>query len=727
MFNKVGRYEIKGELGRGGMATVYRGYDPMFEREVAVKIMPREFLKDAAFRARFEREAKTIALLEHPAILPVYDFGEEDNQPYFIMRLMAGGTLGERLKHGALSLEEIVRIMNRLAPALDLAHSKGIVHRDLKPANILFDIEGNPYISDFGIAKMLQQASSITGSGLIGTPSYMSPEQARGETDIDSRSDIYALGVILYEMLSGQLPFQADTPIAVVMQHLSSPVPRIIETDPKLPVSCQQILDAAMAKEREERFANATQIALSLEAISRNEPLPQFALSTDTTRPHQPLDDDAGKKQQEGEAASPKITSLTSFKCPQCGAPIEIPPGVSSTKCGYCGASIIIPKELRAKIEATERKKIRKTDEPKVEIEIPLAPPPAPPALPTYPKPLVGAEATATITVFVLSCIALTAFAIIVATTDLKRLRDNITDRITATPFFVIGDAATPAAASTSSSTARATPITLAASSDAALIVNGDNIFQDPQALSIDANNNYYVSDGKAVRIFKFDSSGKLVHQWAVDTKSAYGSRSLVADRFGNLYVVQDGVILKYNAISGVLQSKITDSNGAGFLDMATLPDGGFATTWYSNRDDIVRFNANAQMMFRVQKAISGQTDKPEKLLRIAVDSLGNIYTAGDDNGVIVKYSSEGKFLIKFGSAGSGAGQFQSISGIAVAPDRTRVYVSDLNGIQAFDSDGRYLGVSKPSGGFVHDIVFNDKGELFGFIGNKVYKLTLPR
>ena len=639
------------------------------------------------------------------------------------MRLMAGGTLAERLKYGALSLDEIVRIMNRLAPALDLAHSKGVVHRDLKPANILFDIEGNPYISDFGIAKMLQQASSITGSGLIGTPSYMSPEQARGETDIDSRSDIYSLGVILYEMLSGQLPFQADTPIAVVMQHLSSPVPRIIETDPKLPASCQQILDAAMAKERERRFANAMQIAQSLEAISRNEPLPQFALSTDTTRPHQPLDDDAGKKQQEKESASPKITSLTSFKCPQCGAPIEIPSGVSSTKCSYCGASIIIPKELRAKIEATERKKIRKTDEPKVEIEIPLAPPPAPPALPTYPKPLIGAEATATIAVFILSCIALTAFAIVVATTDLKRLRDNITDRIPATPFLAIGDAATPAAASTSSSATRAT----AAVSDAALIVNGDGIFQDPQALSIDANNNYYVSDGKAVRIYKFDSSGKLVHQWAVDTQSAYGSRSLAADRFGNLYVVQDGVLLKYNAISGALQSKITDSNGAGFLDVASLPDGGFTTTWYSSRDDIVRFNANAQMIFRVQKAVSSQTNKPEKLLRIAVDPSGNLYAAGDDNGVVVKYSSEGKFLIKFGSAGSGAGQFQSISGIAIAPDRARVYVSDLKGIQAFDSDGRYLGVSKPSGGFVHDITFNDKSEMFGLIGNKVYKLTLAK
>ncbi len=728
MFNKVGRYEIKGELGRGGMATVYRGYDPMFEREVAVKIMPREFLKDSSFRARFDREAKTIALLEHPAILPVYDFGEENGQPYFIMRLVSGGTLAERLAHGALSLDEIVRIMNRLAPALDLAHSRGIVHRDLKPANILFDTDGNPYISDFGIAKMLQQASSITGSGLIGTPSYMSPEQARGETDIDSRSDIYALGVILYEMLSGQQPFQADTPIAVVMKHIAEPVPHIMEMNPDLPLSCQQILNVAMAKERDERFANATQIAQSLEAISRDEPLPQFPVGTDATRPHKPLDSDTlSEKQKEREAASPKITSLTSFKCPQCGAPIEIPPKVSSTKCGYCGASIIIPKELRTKIEATERKKTVKPDEPKVEavekveIEIPLTPPP--PTLPTYPKPLIGAEATATVSIFVMSCIVLTTFALIVATSNLKGLRDNIVNQITATPGFFFGATASPSVASTPSSTVRAS----AAVSDAALIVNGDNIFQDPQALSIDANNNYYVSDGKAVRIFKFDPSGKLVHQWPVDTKSAYGSRSLVADRFGNLYAVQDGVILKYNAISGRLQSTITDSNGVGFLDMATLPDGSFAAAWYSNRDDLVRFNANAQMVFRVQKAISGQTNKPEKLLRIAVDSLGNMYMAGDDNGVVVKYSSEGKFLIKFGAAGSGAGQFQSITGIAVAPDRTRVYVTDLKGIQAFDSDGRYLGVSKPSGGLVHDIAFNDKSELFGFIGNKVYKLTPPR
>ena len=192
-----------------------------------------------------------------------------------------------------------------------------------------------------------------------------------------------------------------------------------------------------MAKEREERFANAMQIAQSLEAISRDEPLPQFALSTDATRPRQPLDDDTlNKKRQEQEAASPKITSLTSFKCPQCGAPIEIPAGSQFDQMRLLQRLHHHPQRIARQDRSNGKKKIRKTDEPKVEIEIPLATPPPPPALPTYPKPLVGAEATATITVFIMSCIALTAFAAIVATTDLKRLRDTLTDRITATPFL---------------------------------------------------------------------------------------------------------------------------------------------------------------------------------------------------------------------------------------------------------------------------------------------------
>jgi serine/threonine protein kinase len=175
---KFGRYEIRGEIGRGGMATVYHAYDPRFEREVALKVLPREMLHEVQFRTRFEREAKTIAMLEHPAIVPVYDFGEEDGQPYFVMRYMTGGALTDRMKKGPMSVQEVAHIFSHIAEALDDAHSKGIIHRDLKPGNILFDQFNEPYISDFGIAKLADSQANVTGSAIVGTPAYMSPEQA---------------------------------------------------------------------------------------------------------------------------------------------------------------------------------------------------------------------------------------------------------------------------------------------------------------------------------------------------------------------------------------------------------------------------------------------------------------------------------------------------------------------------------------------------------------------
>ena len=154
------------------------------------------------FRTRFEREAKTIAMLEHPAIVPVYDFGEEQGQPYFVMRYMTGGSLTDRMKKGPMPIQDVVHLFDRLSPALDEAHSKGIIHRDLKPGNILFDQYGEPYVSDFGIAKIASTQTNVTGSAIMGTPAYMSPEQAQGE-GIDGRSDIYGLGVILFELLTG--------------------------------------------------------------------------------------------------------------------------------------------------------------------------------------------------------------------------------------------------------------------------------------------------------------------------------------------------------------------------------------------------------------------------------------------------------------------------------------------------------------------------------------------
>src|SRR5919106_3890336 len=269
---KIGIYEVKSELGRGGMATVYRAYDSRFEREVAVKVLPHELLHaDPQFRLRFEREAKIIAQLEHSAIVPVYDVGESEGQPYFVMRYMNGGSLSERIKAGVFTLEETIQILGAIAPGLDEAHSKGIVHRDIKPSNILFDKRGNPYISDFGIAKLSQaQSGNVTGSAIIGTPAYMAPEQAQG-TEVDGRADIYALGIILFEILTGKQPYEADTPMAVAIKHITDPVPHIRQTNPKLPEGMETIIQKAMAKKKEGRFSTAVEMTSALREVARGD------------------------------------------------------------------------------------------------------------------------------------------------------------------------------------------------------------------------------------------------------------------------------------------------------------------------------------------------------------------------------------------------------------------------------------------------------------------------
>ncbi|RPI28310.1 MAG: serine/threonine protein kinase, partial [Chloroflexota bacterium] len=261
MPERIGRYEIKSELGRGGMASVYHAHDPRFKRDVAIKVLPPQFMHDPTFRARFEREAQTIASIEHPAIVPVYDFGEENGIPYLVMRYMPGGSLADLLKNGPLSLTETARIIARLAPALDEIHVRGIIHRDLKPANILFDQYGNACLSDFGIARLSEATTTLTGEAIIGTPSYMSPEQARGDRDIDGRSDIYALGAILFEMLTGKQPYEATTPMGIAMKQITEPVPRIREVRADLPPGCEDLITKAMAKNRDERFRTARDLA----------------------------------------------------------------------------------------------------------------------------------------------------------------------------------------------------------------------------------------------------------------------------------------------------------------------------------------------------------------------------------------------------------------------------------------------------------------------------------
>jgi serine/threonine protein kinase len=263
---KFSRYELREELGHGGMATVYRAYDPLFEREVALKILNRDLLEDTQVRERFERETKIIAKLEHAAIVPVYDVDRDNNQLFFVMRYMSGGSLTGRIQNRSLSLPLMAHIIQRVATALDYAHARGVIHRDLKPGNILFDEYNNAYISDFGIAKLTQATTTITKSGIIGTPTHMSPEQAKGEA-VDGRSDIYSLGVILFEMLSGKTPYDATTPLGMAFKHATYPVPRILNINPNLPAGVEGVIEKVMAKERERRYRSGVEFANAFVAI----------------------------------------------------------------------------------------------------------------------------------------------------------------------------------------------------------------------------------------------------------------------------------------------------------------------------------------------------------------------------------------------------------------------------------------------------------------------------
>ncbi|MCA9942644.1 MAG: protein kinase [Anaerolineales bacterium] len=260
--DNIGRYQIKSLLGRGGMAVVYLAFDPYMERQVAIKLLLKDRSYDDSLRSRFKRESRMVASLNHPAIVPVYDFGETDEQPYLVMRYMEGGSLRERLRHAPLSLAVVASILNQIAPALDTTHSHNIIHRDLKPSNILFDHDNKAYLADFGLAKFAEGTyTTLTrNDGMVGTPAYMSPEQIRAQAHLDGRTDIYALGVILFEMLAGKLPFTADGRLPVALMHLSDPVPDITTINPGLPPAISKIVCRAMAKSREDRFATASDL-----------------------------------------------------------------------------------------------------------------------------------------------------------------------------------------------------------------------------------------------------------------------------------------------------------------------------------------------------------------------------------------------------------------------------------------------------------------------------------
>ena len=261
----AGPYRVMEPLGRGGMASVYRAYEPGLDRQVALKVLPREFLHDPTFAKRFRQEAQVIARLEHPNIVPIYayDIDRAEGIPWMAMRLIAGGSLSQLLKRERPSFARAVAILRGVADALDYAHAKGIVHRDVKPHNVLLDDAGRVYLADFGIAKILESSVGLTATGMsTGTPQYMAPEQATG-TKVGPAADVYALGIVAYEMFTGHVPFSADTPVAIMMKHVQEPLP--LPPPDTVPESLLGPLLRCTAKKPEERWASAGAFVTALE------------------------------------------------------------------------------------------------------------------------------------------------------------------------------------------------------------------------------------------------------------------------------------------------------------------------------------------------------------------------------------------------------------------------------------------------------------------------------
>jgi serine/threonine protein kinase len=268
-----GAYTLEGEVGRGGMGVVFAARDLALKRRVAIKVLPPELAFRQEIKTRFMREAQTAARLSHPHIVPIHAVGDEGGLVYFVMGFVDGESLAARLKRRhALPAEEVRRIMKETADALGMAHSMGVIHRDIKPDNILLEgTRRRVMVTDFGIAKALSEAGpgTLTGTGIaIGTPHYMSPEQAAGERDIDARSDLYALGVVGYEMTTGELPFQAPTVPGILMKHISEPAPDIKQRRSDVPDDLAASIMRCLEKDPAARWPTAESLRRALESRS---------------------------------------------------------------------------------------------------------------------------------------------------------------------------------------------------------------------------------------------------------------------------------------------------------------------------------------------------------------------------------------------------------------------------------------------------------------------------
>lgn len=332
---QFGNYQIVAPLGEGGMAAVYKAYQPSMERFVAIKVLPRQMAASEEYLARFKQEAKLLAQLQHPHILPVFDYGEAEGYTYIVMSFVKSGTLADLMKKRRFSLSEIRNIISQVGGALGYAHARGMIHRDVKPSNVLIDESGNCLLTDFGLARMIESTSNLTSSGAImGTPAYMSPEQGAG-SKIDKRSDIYSLGIILFELLTGRVPYTADTPIAIVFKHIQDPLPSVRKYNPGISSELEMILFKVLAKKPEDRYQTVEDFVHALQQIVVSENIP---IEIDEQKTLQEAGflaaEKSAREQAEREAAEKIIREQAEREAVEKIASVPVGYGVAETAAG---------------------------------------------------------------------------------------------------------------------------------------------------------------------------------------------------------------------------------------------------------------------------------------------------------------------------------------------------------------------------------------------------------
>jgi predicted Ser/Thr protein kinase len=287
---EIGTYRVVQKIGEGGFGAVYTAEDTAIGRQVVLKVLTTDVAGNQEMLQRFQREVEMIARLEHPYILPVYEFGQVEGDPYIAMRYMRGGSLYDALRKGSLSWEQLLGVLEQTAEALDFAHERDVIHRDLKPANVLLDESGNAYLADFGLAKTMEGSRDLTATGgILGTPAYMSPEQVRGDK-LDHRSDIYSFAIMVYESFAGENPFQVSTPMDYILKHMSEPPRPITSLVPELPPQVDTVFGQALAKEPEKRQDRATEFISQLRTAMTDE-AERTAAPEPVTAPAQDLGD----------------------------------------------------------------------------------------------------------------------------------------------------------------------------------------------------------------------------------------------------------------------------------------------------------------------------------------------------------------------------------------------------------------------------------------------------